>query len=163
MEKIASSYFVEIFATKVGESGISHILSGVDKCNTKEANTELTASYIEKEIFGALNSMGPTKAPGIDGFPAIFFQNYWHIVGKEVCCFCLEVLNNGMSMDSINSTNIVIIPKIHNPTTMCNFKPIGLCTEVLHVCIDKFQSAFSPGRLISDNVLLAYELLQTFS
>lgn len=100
---------------------------------------------------GLLKSMGPMKAPGIDGFPTIFFQNYWHI-GKEVCRFCLEVLNNGMSMNFINRNNIVIIPKIHNPTKMCNFRPISLCTvwwkiifkmvenrfqKVLHVCIDK--------------------------
>lgn len=37
--------------------------------------------------------MGPTKAPGPDGFPALFFQQYWHIVGEEVTSFCLDYLN----------------------------------------------------------------------
>ncbi|KAH1122841.1 hypothetical protein J1N35_006001 [Gossypium stocksii] len=61
--------------------------------------------------------MRPTKAPGPDGFPALFFQKYWHIVGEEV---------------------------------------------VIGRCIDEAQSAFVPGRLISDNVFLAYEILHTF-
>ncbi|KAA3468942.1 reverse transcriptase [Gossypium australe] len=121
--------------------------------------------------------MGPTKAPGIDGFPAIFFQRYWHIVGNAVIDYCLGVLNDKKSMEDFNKTDIVLIPKTSNPTKMINFRPINLCTVVYKViakaivnrlqnvidkCIDKAQSAFVPGRLISDNALLAYEILHTF-
>ncbi|KAG8493590.1 hypothetical protein CXB51_010974 [Gossypium anomalum] len=46
-------------------------------------NQMLTESYKEEEIKKALNSIGATKAPGPDGFQAIFFQKYWHIVRCE--------------------------------------------------------------------------------
>ncbi|KAA3470849.1 reverse transcriptase [Gossypium australe] len=109
-------------------------------------------------------NMGATKAPGEDGFPAIFFQKFWHI------------LNGDIEVSQINTTHIVFIPKKTSPTNLSHFHPISLCNViykimakaianrfrgVLEKCIDKAQSAFVPGRLISDNVLVAYKILHT--
>ncbi|KAG8484824.1 hypothetical protein CXB51_021840 [Gossypium anomalum] len=55
---------------------------GINKIQEME-DKMLTESYKEEEIKEALNSIGVTKAPGPDGFPAIFFQKYWHIVRCE--------------------------------------------------------------------------------
>lgn len=67
----------------------------------------------------------------------------------------------------------MLIPKIANPTNLKNHRPISLFNviykiiaktvanrlqKVLDGCIDDAQSAYVPGRLISDNVLLAYEV-----
>lgn len=48
-----------------------------------DMNAKLTSEYTADEIRIALKSMGPTKAPGNDGFPVIFFQKCWHIVRNE--------------------------------------------------------------------------------
>lgn len=77
----------------------------------------------------------------------------------------------------INSINIALIPKILVPTTMKDFRPIALCT-VAYKCISKIiaarlkavlphvihiaQSAFIPGRHISNNILLAQELFKGY-
>lgn len=98
-------------------------------------------------------------------------------MGKEVRDFCLKVLNDGKDLKGLNDTSIALILKIPNPSSVSNFRHISLCNVIykliaktitnrfykyLDRCIDKAYSAFVLGRLISDNVLLAYELLHTF-
>lgn len=87
-------------------------------------NQLLSAEYKKKEIVEALNSIGPTKASGPDGFPAIFYQKFWHIIGKEISAYFLDILNNGKSLNYLNQTDLVLIPKLLTRRILLILRPL---------------------------------------
>lgn len=122
--------------------------------------------------------MHPLKSPGPDGFVACFYQSLWSIVRPEVCVAVLDFLNCGNFDPVINHTHVTLIPKKKNPVCVTNYRPINLCNviyklaskvlanrlkKVLPNIISNTQSAFILGRLITDNILVAFEALHTMN
>lgn len=133
----------------------------------------LTAAYNETEVLSALNSIAPSKAPGPDSMLALLFQKIWGIVGTDVSGLVLNFLNNWTIPDGLNHTNIILIPKVKEAKNMMQFRPISLCNvvykiaskmvanrlkQVLPDIISESHSAFVPGRLITENVITAFEI-----
>lgn len=87
---------------------------------------EVTSEEIKDAIF----SMGALKAPGLDGLHAMFYQSQWDIIGESVCSFIKECFQDPSKIDMINDTDVILIPKVDNPESMKQFRPIALCNVI---------------------------------
>lgn len=93
---------------------------------------------------------------------------------QEVLNKCKEWIRTKNFPGELNSTNVVLIPKKYNASCMKDLCPIALCNvlykiivkvlanrlkEVLPHLISENQSGFMKNRSITDNVLIAFEVI----
>ncbi|KAL5575991.1 hypothetical protein UlMin_017690 [Ulmus minor] len=150
------------------------VLDTIDRKVTPQLNEQLDQVFGPDDVKEAVFQMAPTKSPGADGMSTIFYQSFWSVVGEEVTEACLGFTNRGLPLGNINETIITLLPKIKNPTRITEFRPISLCNvlykiiskmlanrlrKVMDYIISEEQSAFIPGRLISDNAIIGFECL----
>nr|CCA66036.1 hypothetical protein [Beta vulgaris subsp. vulgaris] len=164
-------YFENLFQSG-NNCEMDPILNIVKPQITDELGTQLDAPFRREEVSAALAQMHPNKAPGPDGMNALFYQHFWDTIGEDVTTKVLNMLNNVDNIGAVNQTHIVLIPKKKHCESPVDFRPISLCNVlykivakvlanrmkmVLPMVIHESQSGFVPGRLITDNVLVAYE------
>lgn len=76
----------------------------------------------------------------------------------------------------MNITYLILIPKKKNPLHVSDYRPISLCNVIVKMVaksianrlkivisdiIDQEQNAFIPGRLITNNIMVAFDCLHT--
>lgn len=134
----------------------------------------LVREITKDEVFEALQSMGSFKAPGSDGFHAIFYKTYWDVVGDKVFLCVMNAFENQQFDSALGETLIVLIPKVDYPLSFKDFMSISLCNVIyklitkilvnrirpmLNDIISAMQSSFIPGRNTSDNAISLQEIV----
>ncbi|KAL0284647.1 UNVERIFIED_CONTAM: putative mitochondrial protein [Sesamum angustifolium] len=169
-----TDYFKDLFqSSHPSDEDIEAVIGGMEARVSDDMNETLIQPFSAEEVRHAISQMYPYILPCPDGMLPFFYQKYWHIVRPEVTSFVLEFLNHQVSDAKINYNYVVLIPKCPKPETMSHFRPISLCTitykiaskvlanrmkPLLSSIIFESQFAFVPGRLITNNVLVAYEM-----
>ncbi|MCH90195.1 retrotransposon protein putative unclassified, partial [Trifolium medium] len=176
IESIFLTYFQDLFQSQQTYNVRETVEVVKDKITPAMAEY-LSMDFREDDVIQAIKDMKGLAAPGPDGLSALFYHNYWDIVGKDVIKEALNVLNSEGDPKPLNHTNICLIPKTNNPNSPSDFRPISLCNVTLKIItktianrikailpetISQNQSAFIPGRLITDNTLIASEIFHYF-
>ncbi|GJX75386.1 hypothetical protein Tco_0313981 [Tanacetum coccineum] len=172
--------FINHYEVFLCQPGITHDFNAINLFSTYLTTNEaldMVRPISSQEIKEAMFSMGNDKSPGSDGFTAAFFKSSWDIIGSDVSRAVREFFINGRLLKELNHTIIALIPKVNSPARVNDYRSISCC-NVLFKCISKIianrikeslkrlispnQSAFVPGRSISDNILLTQEIMHNY-
>ena len=168
-------YYTDLFSSS-NPPRVQEALLNIPQVVTKSMNFDLVGAFHEWEVVAALKQMAPLKALGFDGMSPLFYLYFWPMVDFDVTSSILSWLNTGTLPSPVNHTFITLIPKISSPELVSEFCPISLCNVLYRVfskvpanrlkkflptLITKNQSAFAKYRLISDNIIIAFETLDS--
>ncbi|GKE08282.1 putative RNA-directed DNA polymerase, eukaryota, reverse transcriptase zinc-binding domain protein, partial [Tanacetum coccineum] len=127
------------------------------------------------EVKNAIWDCRSNKAPGPDGFYFTFIKKYWDLMKTDIFEFVNSFFVTGSLPQGANSSFFTIIPKISNPISIKDIRPISLIgnhykiiakilanrlSKVTDKVVSKEQSAFISGRQILDSPLIISEIIQ---
>lgn len=127
--------------------------------------------FEEEEIKEAVWDCGSLKSPGSDGFNFKFIKSFWILLKNDVYRSAKEFHRNEVLPRGVNSTFIILIPKVIDPLSLKKFRPISLVglmykilakrlAKVLPKIIDECQSAFLSERSLLHSALVANEVVE---
>ena len=80
-----------------------------------------------EELKVTLHSFQKDKSPGLDGWTIEFFLGLYDLLGGDLLKVMEDTRLSGRLPTSFNSTFIALIPKVDNPSSLNDFRPISLC------------------------------------
>ncbi|KAL0336339.1 UNVERIFIED_CONTAM: hypothetical protein Sradi_4845800 [Sesamum radiatum] len=148
----------------------------LDNGLTDEDRRSLCVMPTLEEVRKAVFNIDSDIVVDPDGFGVVFFHTCWEIIFNDVFGAVTEFFRGVEMPKGFTATTISLISKTANPTCWSKYRPISLCNVMNKICtklmtlrlwhvlpkvISLSQSGFVPGRLLSDNVLLAQELVHS--
>ncbi|XP_049378041.1 uncharacterized protein LOC125842768 [Solanum stenotomum] len=152
----ACAHFQNIFT---GEDKVINedAINCIPRMVSQEHNNTLTAMPNLEDLKEVVFSMNPNSAAGPDGMNGLFFQKCWHIIKHDLLGVIHAFFCGQMIPKYFSHSCIVLLPKVTNPNKLTEFRPISLSNFTSKI-ISKL-SGFIKGRSISENIMLAQEII----
>ena len=77
--------------------------------------------------------MDGSSAPGPDGFTRAFFTHCWDTVSNEVCNVVSQFFSHGFIEPGLNSSLMILIPKVPGAHHIAKFRPILLSNFIFKI------------------------------
>ncbi|XP_042942689.1 uncharacterized protein LOC122276859 [Carya illinoinensis] len=132
VSSLFQSFFQHLF-TSIDPASIDVCLRNMQTVVTPEMNVVLTQGISNYEVERAVFTMNAMGSLGPDGFPALFYQNHWEVVGSDICAAIKDGFLSTEWPQEFNATHITLIPKVKNPSRVTEFKPISLCNVIYNI------------------------------
>jgi hypothetical protein len=136
---------------------------------------EALGAPIHREDIDTIVKILPSdKAPGPDGFNGLFIKKCWNIIKNDFYQLCQDFFEGNTSLEGINNSFIVLIPKKNNPEIVNDYRPISLMklapNLVTKILVDRLQAeiisvvhqnqyGFIRSRTIHDCLVWCFEYL----
>jgi hypothetical protein len=143
---------------------------------TEEDSTLMDSPCTLQEVWEVLKSFAKDKIPGPDGWTVEFFLHFFDLVGVDLLELVEDTRTRGKVIGSLNSTFLTLIPKVNNPSSFGDYRPISLCNlcykliskvianrikPILSRTLSGEQLGFLKGRQILDAIGTAQECLHS--
>lgn len=124
---MAVNHFHDLYSEQPRHGVKGSIFNGFPALSSLDFQ-RLMALYSENEDYSALKQMDPFKALEVDGYQAICFQQLWGIVEDFVQKFASDFFNGDQFPPDNSEMLLVLVPKMPNPESLHQYRPIRLCT-----------------------------------
>jgi hypothetical protein len=130
--------------------------------------------FTQEDIDLVIKQLPADKALGPDGFNGAFLKKCWPIIKHGIYQLCLEFFNDMGDIQCINKAFISLVPKVNNPTSVNEYRPISLINcivktitkllenrlqKVIIPLIHQNQYGFIKTRTIQDCLAWAFEYI----
>lgn len=155
-----------------------YFLSQLQPFRCSENQKLILSSYPSAaEIQSTIFKLNPHKSPGPDSFTSALFKDTWAVVGSETTSAIQRFFITAFLPTATNATIRTLVPKRPGASSISDFRPISFCnttyktiSKILVKCLKSIlpevilpnQTAFIQGKLLTENTILASEIVQGY-
>jgi hypothetical protein len=164
---LARDYFMNIMGSVPARSANLNLEQLNLRRLTPDDARALEAPFSLDEVRKVIMDMPSDRAPSLDGFSGLFFKICWETIAEDLMRALRHLfLGHYQSLRQLNSSIMVLLPKVENPSEIKDYRPISLVhgfsnfftklpagrlAPLLPGMISHAQSAFVSSQSIHEN------------